>query len=40
MLSSSVEAASIIPCDSSPLNLTGFKLATKTTFFPIKSSGL
>lgn len=32
-LSSSVDAAKIIPCDNSPLSLTGFKLATNTTFY-------
>ena len=39
-LSSSVAAHKIIPCDISPLNLTGFKLATNTTFLPTNSSGL
>ena len=40
MLSSSVAAHKIIPCDNSPLSFTGFKLATNTTFFPTKSSDL
>ena len=38
--SSEGAAASIIPWDNSPLNLTGFKLATNTTYFPTNSSGL
>ena len=33
-------AASIIPLDSIPLNLTGLRLVITITFLPIKSSGL
>ena len=35
---SSLSAAKIIPLDSIPLNLTGFKLVHTITFLPTKSS--
>ena len=38
--SSSLDAASIIPCDNYPLNFTGLRFATSTTYFPTNSSGL
>lgn len=36
---SGISAAQIIPLDSTPHNLTGFKLATTKTFLPTRSSG-
>lgn len=38
--SSPLSAANNIPCDSTPLNLTGFKFVSTITFLPTKSSGL
>lgn len=39
-LFSSSAAARIIPCDSTPQSLQGFKFVTTATFFPTISSGL